>query len=1053
MMRTTASSSNNYHNQEMLEDLFDEINGFLGNEIHGSTPVPMEQYPARSSPSNKTAVEPMNESMVDQSQPFDYDSQPILVESEESEDDMDYNNDSNAYQHQYHSQNLATTNTTSQQIITPLQQQQCLLLCPITEESPSVCMCYSCKKKKSEDLYLSTYPSSNKKSPQRLPKQKRSWAALGGFADRVKQTFAYSNNNNSRSSLLSPSSIKSKRQSHNYGDYPSREDAYDDNDNDDNYLRPPSTSQKRLSSRDGGRKRWIPRPKSLPAIAAFIQKRPEYVDDEQVIDYDDYDEDFDQSGYGGSRIEQDRPRSWYSKKSNKSRRSSRRSSIYNDINDNDDDAYNYYGDNNSNYDNNHSSMAESRNDDYYDNGIHVAAAVDQKQKRSSVYDGISQKYEMLAGSKIEPMQQQQQNLDYFYHREIQPQQPLQMQEQGQPYPLQQQPMYDTYDSDGNYQDQANQQYQTPSIPLEQPFTDQQNVQYFSDQQPQQFLSEPLQASPMTATPTSLPGLAELPFLTPGTRIGEKHEAEKWRGIRTLDSKEQRMAAYNNAYYHCIMAKSNLIPWLTKQYSKGPPDAMFDYTPKPKKMQRKLLGMFKLCNTGNNKDGTSPKNGSSGTNHLNNSSFINVSQMPWQPSVSPSASGYLMSSPTSASPNAASILSSTSVNQNHLPQPQLHAPNTWPSNNSHFSLLSPVSQQHLVGGSETSMSPSSTLTPISSVDEANDLNIYGGKRISNEGREKDIISNSSGIYQCQQEEEEIKDEEEPFEPVLPRPRSFCSSSNISIHDLKRRPSRSSGISLASTSKSDIYQQQKPVSILKKTRSSASLQPQPNRFYSDNEEDYDDNDYYDDYPRPSSSRSSKKFLEAPISSSSQQRRQQQQHNKGHAKRRSFSQVEEPIYYMDRRRRPLRQPFPRAPPFPRRSSSRGSFYDDPEDEEIYDEPYHSHHPDDMDEEVEYMMEDDRPLPRRILSRARAHQGFYHGSRLNHLRSSRGPPPLWVAENEPVEYVDDVVIEEDPPFPRRIRRTSGRRLSRPSSRNSMVVYDDVVPVPAPRASPVYYY
>lgn len=86
----------------------------------------------------------------------------------------------------------------------------------------------------------------------------------------------------------------------------------------------------------------------------------------------------------------------------------------------------------------------------------------------------------------------------------------------------------------------------------------------------------------------------IPFLTPSDRTDEVHQGVSVRDVRQMSSREDRMTAYSknkatvvfmipslialpyqdNAYYHCIYAKTNMIPWLQKQYNKGPPDAMF-----------------------------------------------------------------------------------------------------------------------------------------------------------------------------------------------------------------------------------------------------------------------------------------------------------------------------------------------------------------------------------------------------------------------------------------------------------------------------------------------
>ncbi|KAI7852307.1 hypothetical protein BDC45DRAFT_513983 [Circinella umbellata] len=989
MMRTKASSSR-YRNQEILEELFDEINDYLGDRD-----IPLvEQYPP-SAPSNKTAVETTTEpstplSSSDKNQP-----EPILVESEESEEEEDDNYNtyhrqqqslahSTPTQHNHH--NRRQSNTTSSQ-----QESDCLLLCSVTNESLSVCMCYSCKKNKSEEVYQAI---PTKKSSSRSKQQpRRSWtsAATNGFglggmlADRVKQTFAYSNNNNTKP--VSPFTTSKQQQ---YENRPGYEEP-----------------RKRSSSREGsGRKRWIPRPKSLPAISAYVQKRQVY-DDNEIDDDDDdiYEEE--------EETRKHRRPSWSSKKSkHNSRRSSRRSSIYNNNNDD----YN-------------------EDDNYYVNDVNDNNDYNKKRASAILFDGISEKYEM---------ETKQQKMDYYYQEMPEPQQQEQVSHHYQMYdsnsygekgvieqqyqePVQLQNPSSVSLSQQQYQPFQQQQQQQSSE--QQPIMDQSFQHYVEQQQnPQQFLTEPLQTSPVTTTPLSLPALTELPFLTPATRVGEEHYPLKMKDSRALPTKQERMNAYNNAYYHCIMAKTNLIPWLTKQYSKGPPDTMFEYTPKPKKTSKKLFSIFKLCNTGN-KDGSKPNTSTS-------LSTSNNSQIPWQPSVSPS---HLISPPTSASPNSASILTNSSSIHNqqqhqHGLQQTMTATGGWPinSNSTNSSLLSPAPP--LLGStSEISMSPSSnttsTFTPISAADDGG-ANYY----------QHNDYSKMINTEQPQVKEEEV--EEEPFEPVLPRPRSFCSS-NISFNsnNFENRPSRSSGISFASTTKSDI----RPVSILKKSRSSASLQPQSNKFYSDNDDDEDEEEdnYYEDCNRGNSR--SRKFLEAPTQ---QQRRSPR---RGHVKRRSFSQVEEPIYYMDRRRRNSYQQIRQQP---RRSSSRGSFQDQ-EQEEIYEDDLVMDDDDALSEEEYQLVQDMNDRPRRILSRARPNSGFYHSGRLNHLRSSRGPPPVWVpAENEP-QYEDDIVADTFlPPTTRRQRRISGgRRPSRPSSRNSIVVYDDMIPIPAPRASPVYYY
>ncbi|CDH57346.1 predicted protein [Lichtheimia corymbifera JMRC:FSU:9682] len=87
---------------------------------------------------------------------------------------------------------------------------------------------------------------------------------------------------------------------------------------------------------------------------------------------------------------------------------------------------------------------------------------------------------------------------------------------------------------------------------------------------------------------------QLPFLTPSARTGNEHVVLRMAESRSIPRRQDRMVAYTNAYHDCIMARTNIIPWLTKQYSKGPPDAMFEYTPKPRKVGKSILSIFKRC---------------------------------------------------------------------------------------------------------------------------------------------------------------------------------------------------------------------------------------------------------------------------------------------------------------------------------------------------------------------------------------------------------------------------------------------------------------------------
>ncbi|KAI8085201.1 uncharacterized protein BX664DRAFT_338798 [Halteromyces radiatus] len=93
--------------------------------------------------------------------------------------------------------------------------------------------------------------------------------------------------------------------------------------------------------------------------------------------------------------------------------------------------------------------------------------------------------------------------------------------------------------------------------------------------------------------SGIPNFSPLPFLTPIHRIGEPHSIVlRTKMAREVGTHEDRINAYNNAYSHCIMARTDMVPWIKKQYSKGPPDLVMNYTPKPKKSSKSLFGIFK-----------------------------------------------------------------------------------------------------------------------------------------------------------------------------------------------------------------------------------------------------------------------------------------------------------------------------------------------------------------------------------------------------------------------------------------------------------------------------
>ncbi|KAI8336995.1 hypothetical protein BC941DRAFT_426320 [Chlamydoabsidia padenii] len=84
-----------------------------------------------------------------------------------------------------------------------------------------------------------------------------------------------------------------------------------------------------------------------------------------------------------------------------------------------------------------------------------------------------------------------------------------------------------------------------------------------------------------------------PVLTPTQRIGEPHTvALRTRTAHNIGSHGDRINAYCNAYQHCIVAGTDMAPWVKKQYAKGEPSLMMDYTPQPRKPCKTRFGLFK-----------------------------------------------------------------------------------------------------------------------------------------------------------------------------------------------------------------------------------------------------------------------------------------------------------------------------------------------------------------------------------------------------------------------------------------------------------------------------
>ncbi|KAG2232269.1 hypothetical protein INT48_001554, partial [Thamnidium elegans] len=62
-------------------------------------------------------------------------------------------------------------------------------------------------------------------------------------------------------------------------------------------------------------------------------------------------------------------------------------------------------------------------------------------------------------------------------------------------------------------------------------------------------------------------------------------------IKQIESRQDRIDIYNNAYLECMKVETSLVPWIIKQTQKGPPDAWFGYTP-PTREPKKIMGIFK-----------------------------------------------------------------------------------------------------------------------------------------------------------------------------------------------------------------------------------------------------------------------------------------------------------------------------------------------------------------------------------------------------------------------------------------------------------------------------
>ncbi|KAI8379952.1 hypothetical protein EDC96DRAFT_473326 [Choanephora cucurbitarum] len=76
-----------------------------------------------------------------------------------------------------------------------------------------------------------------------------------------------------------------------------------------------------------------------------------------------------------------------------------------------------------------------------------------------------------------------------------------------------------------------------------------------------------------------------------SQLIDKHVPIRRKQLKHIESREDRINIYNNAYLECIELQTGLVPWIVKQTQKGPPDAWFGYMPPPRQ-PKKFMGIFK-----------------------------------------------------------------------------------------------------------------------------------------------------------------------------------------------------------------------------------------------------------------------------------------------------------------------------------------------------------------------------------------------------------------------------------------------------------------------------
>ncbi|ORX46797.1 hypothetical protein DM01DRAFT_1410510 [Hesseltinella vesiculosa] len=124
---------------------------------------------------------------------------------------------------------------------------------------------------------------------------------------------------------------------------------------------------------------------------------------------------------------------------------------------------------------------------------------------------------------------------------------------------------------------------TPTSLLHQPL-----AQHFGPVTP----TDPI--TPSSSLPLPMPTPRPYAPMLPDHRQGEPHvHPLRTKTVKTIAAHPDRVRAYNEAYQHCLQAKTDMVPWVKKQINKGKPDLLQLYTPVLRKSPSKsLFSLFK-----------------------------------------------------------------------------------------------------------------------------------------------------------------------------------------------------------------------------------------------------------------------------------------------------------------------------------------------------------------------------------------------------------------------------------------------------------------------------